>query len=150
MADGENLMLYRPVVNPMDGQVRIYRAIPSAIANDVIKVGAKQVLDSGNPIDVAKTNAEILSTAGESLAAAHEAGNQVFLIVPISANAMATKESATIVVQALKELPAISQRAAVAHVFHCPEKLNLDALDDIVLPLIFHLEKFMIDPPPQP
>ncbi|MBL4692759.1 MAG: hypothetical protein JKY92_05465 [Magnetovibrio sp.] len=81
-------MFYRPVINPANDHVVIYRAIPVMTQDGDVKTGAKQVLEySGDPIDTAQKNIAVLRKAAVDLQIAHDNGKSVFLILPISANA---------------------------------------------------------------
>ena len=147
-SDGTLEIFFRPIVDPRDEQVRIYRAVPVLNTDDGAKVGAKQVLaHDGNPMDTAERNVEVLQRCALALAAAHQSGNAVFLMVPISAKALATKESSTVMVKALKELPDACSKAAISHVFDLPDRITLDTLDDVVVPLLITIDKFVLEPP---
>ncbi|MBL4692760.1 MAG: hypothetical protein JKY92_05470 [Magnetovibrio sp.] len=50
-------------------------------------------------------------------------------------------------VEALKNLPDVCRKAAISHVFDLPAKINLNTLDDIVIPLLITIDKFIIEPP---
>lgn len=141
-------IFYRPVINPSNDQIMIYRAVPVVTKGDEVQTGAKQVLKySGDPIEVAHKNIAVIRKAAFDLELAHEAGNAVFLIMPISAKALENKESASLMVKALKSLPAVCSKAAISHVFDLPERISLDTLDDIVIPLLITIDKFLIEPP---
>ncbi len=152
--EGHLDIFYRPVVNPMDRQVMIYRAVPVLNGDDQTLTGAKQVLThNGKPYDPAATmdtaerNADVIIKIASDLAAAHGNGYAVFAMFPISAKALATKEAATIIVKTLKDLPPVCSKAAIAHVFDMPEKLTLDDLDTILVPLLISMDKFVVEPP---
>ncbi len=141
-------IFYRPVVNPQDEQVMIYRAVPVLTTDDGTMTGAKQVLEHhGNPMDTAERNAEVLQRIAADLVVAHNAGKAVFVMLPVSAHAMATKESATVMVRTLKDLPPVCASAAISHLFDLPDRLTLDVLDDAVVPLLIAIDKFVIEPP---
>ncbi len=147
--NGNLSLYYRPVVDLRDESVRIYRVVPVLRDEDgTILTDAKAVLPrDGDPMDIAARNIAVLQHAALALSKAHEAGNTVFLMVPISARALATKESSTTMVRALKGFPALCSSAMVAHIFDLPDKINMGTLDDIIVPLLVMLEKFVVEPP---
>lgn len=147
-SDGHLEVFFRPIVDPRDEQVRIYRAVPVLNSDDGSKIGAKQVLaHDGDPMDTAERNAVVLQHCAAALAAAHSAGNAVFLMLPISAKALETKESSTAMVKVLKDLPDVCAKAAISHVFDLPDRVTLDTLDDVVVPLLITIDKFVLEPP---
>lgn len=147
-SEGHLAIFYRPVVNPQDEQVMIYRAVPVLTTDDGTKTGAKQVLEHhGNPMDTAARNAVILQRIAADLVAAHGAGKTVFVMLPVSAKAMEIKESATAMVKVLKDLPPVCAKAAISHLFDLPDRLTMDILDDAVVPLLIAIDKFVIEPP---
>lgn len=147
-SDGHLDIFYRPIVDPRDEQVKIYRAVPVLSTDDGSLTGAKQVLaHDGKPMDTAARNAVVLQRIAADLAAAHRSGKAVFVMLPISAKAMSTKESATAMVKVLKDLPPICAKAAISHLFDLPDRVTMDSLDDAVVPLLITLEKFVIEPP---
>lgn len=146
--NGQLEIFFRPIVDPRDDQVRIYRAVPVLNTDDGAIVGAKQVLAyDGNPMETAARNAVILQHCAAALAAAHRSGRAVFLMLPVSAKALETKESSTAMVKTLKELPEVCSKAAISHVFDLPERVTLDTLDDVVVPLLITIDKFVLEPP---
>ncbi len=147
-SDGHLEIFYRPIVDPRDEQVRIYRAVPVLSTDDGSLVGAKQVLaHDGSPLDTAARNAEVLRRVAADLVAAHNGGNTVFVMVPVNAKAMSTRESATAMVKVLKDLPPVCAKAAISHLFDLPDRLTLNTLDDAVVPLLITIDKFVIEPP---
>ncbi len=154
-SEGRLDIFYRPVVDPRDEQVMIYRAVPVLTSDEgAVKVGAKQVLKHhGKPTDPAATintaerNVAVLQRAAADLVAAHSAGRAVFLMMPISANSLGTKESATVMVKALKEMHPLCAKAIISHLFDLPDRVTLDVLDDVVVPLLISIDKFVIEPP---
>jgi len=141
-------IFFHPIINPLNEKVLIYRAVPVLTEADGVKRGAKQVLKhNGDPMDTALRTIAVLNQACEHLEAAHAAGNEVFLMVPVNAKALETKESTTLMVQALKELPAVCAKAAITHLFDLPERLTLNRLDDIVIPFLVTIDKYVIEPP---
>jgi hypothetical protein len=141
-------VLYRPILDPVKGVVRMYRAVPTLTDGDAHLTGAKQVIPYDNDgMATARRNAAVLAAAGEDLAVAHAAGREVFVLLPVNANAMATKESATCMVECLRKLPPICAKAAVLHIFDLPARLTLDVLDDAIIPLLLIIDKFVIEPP---
>jgi|GEM_PF-1677564 len=140
--------LYRPVINPRNGQVLIYRAIPVLRSEEGDLTGEKQVLEHrGDAMDTAERNILFLNRAAIELDRAHKSGRAVLLVIPISAKAMETKESATLMVGALKRLPDICSKAAITHFFDLPSRVRLDTLDDMLIPLLVTIDKFLIEPP---
>ncbi|MEK9753189.1 MAG: hypothetical protein VW338_08275 [Rhodospirillaceae bacterium] len=128
--------------------MRMYRAVPTLTDGDAHLTDAKQVIPYDNDSMVtARRNAAVLAAAGEDLAVAYAAGREVFVLLPVNANAMATKESATCMVECLRKLPPICAKAAVLHIFDLPARLTLDVLDNAIIPLLFIIDKFVIEPP---
>jgi len=154
-SEGRLDIFYRPVVDPRDEQVMIYRAVPVLTTDEgAQKVGAKQVLEHhGKPTDpaatvnTAKRNVAVLQRAAADLVAAHSAGRAVFLMMPISAKALGSTESATIMVKALKGMHPLCAKAVISHLFDLPDRVTLSVLDDVVVPLLISIDKFVIEPP---
>ncbi|PCI42312.1 MAG: hypothetical protein COB46_00805 [Rhodospirillaceae bacterium] len=147
-ADAKLEMVFRPIINPLNEQVMIYRAIPILQTPDGVLTGAKQVLDhNDDPVNTALRNIAVLKLAASALEQAHAAGNGVLLMMPVSGKALETKESATLMVQALKSLPDVCNKAAISHLFDLPNRINTSTLDDIVIPLLITIDKFVIEPP---
>lgn len=141
-------ILYRPVLDPVKDVVRVYRAEPVLTRAGEHVVGAKRVIDyDDDSMATARRNAAVLKAAGADLAIAHEAERDVFLMMPINANAMATKESATFMVECLEALPPVCAKAAGLHIFDLPGRASRDILDDVILPLRFTIDRFVIEPP---
>jgi len=148
LSDSKLEIFFRPIVNPLNEQVLIYRAVPVLTNQDGVITGAKKVLaHNGDAMDTAIRNIAVLKQAAFALEQAHAAGNGVFLMLPVSGKAMETKESATYMVQALKELPAVCAKAAISHLFDLPDRVTLSTLDDVVIPLLITIDKFVIEPP---
>lgn len=154
-SEGRLDIFYRPVVDPRDEQVMIYRAVPVLTAEDgTAKVGAKQVLKHhGKPTDPAVTintaerNVAVLQRAAADLVAAHSAGRAVFLMMPFNAKSLGTRKSATIMVNALKQMHPLCAKAFISHLFDLPDRVTLDVLDTVVVPLLVSIDKFVIEPP---
>lgn len=147
-ADSKVEIFFRPVVNPLDGQVLIYRAVPVETMGDKTRVGAKQVLEHrGDPMDTAHRNGFVLHLCGLALAAAHNRGRSVMLMLPVNAAAMETKESTTEMVKAFKALAPVCAKAAISHIFNLPDRVNADSLADIIIPTLISVDKFIVEPP---
>lgn len=141
-------ILYRPVINTRDGQVLIYRAIPTLKTDGGDIIGAKKVLQHlGNPIETAGRHKVFLQKVSADLEKAHNNGRVVFVMVPINAQALETKESATAMVETLKSLSPVCSHGFISHLFNLPDPLKLSTLDDVVIPLLVTIEKFVIEPP---
>jgi hypothetical protein len=141
-------LFFRPIINPLNEKVLIYRAVPVVKTGDSVKTGAKQVLKhSGDPEVTAERNVDVLKLAALHLEAAHASGNDVLLMVPMNAKAMETKESTTLMVKALKALPSLCAKAMVIHLFDLPDRLTMNKLDDVVIPFLISTDKFVIEPP---
>jgi len=142
-------VVYRPIVDPLDNSVRFYRAIPVLRYEDGTTVigHAEALRHEKDAMDTAERNAVVLVQATLALAAAHNHGDQIFLLVPINAAALSTKESATYLVRALKELDPIFGRAAVAQLFNLPEPTTMDRLDDALIPVMIATDKYIFEPP---
>ena len=145
---GQLDIFFRPVIDPRNMQVRIYRVIPVLTTAEGVRVGVKQVLEhGGDPVDTAMRNVLVIQQAAMALSAAHDAGNQVFLMFPVSARAMETKESATIVVKGIKGLADVCAKAGILHLFDLRDRPRLNDLDGLVIPLLIRFDKYVIEPP---
>jgi hypothetical protein len=114
-------IFYRPVLDPVKDVVRMYRAEPVLTRAGERVVGAKRIIEyDDDSMATARRNAAVLKAAGADLAVAHESEREVFLMMPINANAMATKESSTFMVGCLEALPPVCAKAAVLHIFDLP------------------------------
>jgi len=121
-----------------------------AKAKDGTRVQGKAALRHGRDVlTTAERNAAILSQAFTALKRAHEAGNRYRLIVPVNSYAVATTETATLVVKAIKTLPEALRQAVIVELFDFPEPMSLDLLGDITVPLLAFFDKYMAEPGPE-
>ena len=139
---------FRPILDLSKKEAWIYRAVPVLVGAGSEVIGEDAIIPyEDDSIATAEINAKVIAAAGRAYAVADAAEHDVLLMIPINANALRTTESATIVVDALKALPRHLSKGLIAHIYGLPANVTLDFLDDVVIPILFTTNKFVIEPP---
>jgi hypothetical protein len=141
-------LVFRPVVTLEDGIVRAYRAVPVNHSTEGVAYGAKAVMpEEDDPIDTASHNEQVMSLAVAAIETAHAAGHDVSLLVPVNAAGMASDQASEAMTEMFNELSPLCKGAIVPTLFNLPDDLTVDAMDDIVIPFIMSIDKFIVVPP---
>lgn len=136
---------YQRVFNGDGTPGRMFYASPRAENTDA-PIPWGRLLDTGDATDTGRRNAAFLKTALRSLDDAMLGGHKILMMVPISAKGLTDKEGATAIVDAAKSVEADLRGRVAIDLFDIPENPRLDALEDIVIPLMPFFDRLLARP----
>jgi len=140
---------FRPIRLVNREVIDTFRCIPVTEKSDGTRTADKRLLlHDKDVMGTTVKNAEVLSKAFQALQKAFDAGNRYRMIVPINSYSLATNESTTLIVRAIKELDSSVRGAVIAEFVDFPASLTLDMLGDMTVPVLPFFDKYMAEPPP--
>ena len=140
---------FRPVRLANREVIDTFRCIPVTEKPDGTRIADKSLLVHDKDVmGTANKNAEVLSKAFHALQKAFDAGNRYRLIIPINSYSLASDESATLIVKAMKELDSSLCGAVIAEFVDLLGSLTLDILGDMTVPILPFLDKYLAEPRP--
>jgi len=147
MPQGETLISYAPVARPDTGAFDVFRCMPIYRSAEGQEFGMDVVLGHKGDIEnTAGRNAAILRLIFKALFRAHAQGANVQLIVPVNSIALATRAGATIIHDVFSELEPECWAALTVDVFNLPERVSVDSLSGITVPMLLYTDRFIARP----
>ncbi|MBT6093612.1 MAG: hypothetical protein HOH04_01940 [Rhodospirillaceae bacterium] len=149
MSQGETLIHYAPVAQPNTEALDLFRCLPIYRTAEGQEFGTDVVLGHKGDIEnTAGRNAAILRLIFKALFRAHAQGQYVQVIVPVNSIALANRKGATIIHDVFAELEQESRAALTIEIFNLPEKVSIDSLSDITIPMLPYTDRFIAHPHP--
>lgn len=140
---------YRPIVDADGVHINTFRCRPYFRAVDGTVFGTEVVLGHKGDIEnTAARNALVLKLAFKALTRARTQDDDVKLIVPINSVALASREGRIVIHHAFEELLESLRSLIIVEVLNLPEKVSIDSLSDITIPMIPFTQNFIAEPHP--
>lgn len=149
MAQAETLIRYAPVVRGNSETIGMFRCKPVFRSADGQEFGIDMVLGHKGDIEnTAQRNAAILRIAFKALVRARAQGHEVQLVLPVNSVALASRAGATIIHDVFAELDVGCRAGIIVEVFNLPERVSVDSLSEITIPMLPYTHVFLARPHP--
>ena len=147
MPQGQTLIRYAPTVCGNSSVVEVFRCLPVYQTAAGEEFGVDVVLGhKGNIESTAQRNAAILRLAFKALERAHAQGQYAKLILPVNSIALASRAGATVIHDVFAELDEACRAATIIEIFNLPERVSIDSLSDITIPMLPYTNRFIAHP----
>jgi hypothetical protein len=147
MSQGQTLIRYAPTRRNDTAAIEVFRCLPIYQTAEGDEFGIDVVLGHKDNIEnTAQRNAAILRLAFNALERAHAQGHYVNLILPVNSIALASREGATIIHDVFGELDKACRSATIIEIFNLPERVSIDSLSDITIPMLPYTDRFIAHP----
>ncbi|MBL6957461.1 MAG: hypothetical protein ISR52_00645 [Rhodospirillales bacterium] len=144
-------VLYRPMWEEDRETLDCFRCVPKlANGSDDSNKGPDLLRSQEDaPNTTIARNLFVLNQAAKAVTDSVHRGEPVRMIIPISSFCLLNHEIATELVRIFKETPEEIRARMIFEIFDFPQRLTVDALDDITIPILPFFDERIARPAPQ-